>query len=257
MAANERIPMPHYEDNFSSQAAIYARYRPTYPAGLFEYLAEIAPAHDLAWDCGCGNGQATLGIAEHFTRVIGTDASAEQIRQASAHGRVQYRVALAERSGLAPRSVDLVTVAQALHWFDLPKFYAEVKRVLKPGGVLAAWCYHLTIIAPTIDALLTRYYQEIVGPFWSPNVQLANEHYRDIPFPFEELQSPSFVAQSDWDLKDVIGYLTTWSATQRFLDVRSHSPVDNIREELVTAWGDPHFKRRVQWPLYLRFGKIP
>jgi SAM-dependent methyltransferase len=248
--------VPNYEDSFSKQAAIYARYRPTYPTGLFGYLAGIAPGHDLAWDCGCGSGQAALGLAEHFATVIGTDASVQQLRQASGHGRVQYRVALAERSGFASGSVDLVTVAQALHWFDLPKFYAEVKRVLRPSGVVAAWCYHLTIIAPIIDALLTRYHQEIVGPFWSPNAQLANEHYRDIRFPFEELQSPSFVAQADWELNDVIGYLTSWSATQKFRVVHGHSPVDNIRDELANAWGNPHFKRRVRWPLYLRVGRV-
>lgn len=257
IVADEPMSMPHYEDNFSGHAAIYARYRPTYPAALFEYLARIVPAHELAWDCGCGSGQAAVGVAEHFNRVIATDVSDPQVKHASRHQRVTYRIGPAERSGLGPCSVDLVTVAQALHWFDLAEFYGEVKRVLKPGGVFAAWCYHLTVITPAIDNLLTRYYDEIVGPFWSPRVQFVNTHYRDIPFPFEELNPPSFTAEAYWNLEDVIGYLTSWSATQRFLEMRKYSPVDDVKEKLLAAWGDADSPRRVQWPLYLRLGRQP
>lgn len=247
--------MPCFEDNFSNHAATYARYRPTYPAALFKYLAGAASGHELAWDCGCGSGQSALALAEHFQRVIASDGSRRQIEHAARHRRVHYRVALAEASGLPARSVDLVTVSQALHWFDLPKFYAEVRRVLNPGGLIAAWCYDLTLVTPPIDSLLARYHRTTLKPFWSPRVRFANEHYRKIPFPFTKLRPPSFTAEADWNLEELLGYLTSWSATQRFIDLRGYSPVDQLRQPLTAAWGDPNSRRRVRWPLYLRLGK--
>ncbi len=246
--------MPGFEDNFSKHAATYARYRPTYPAALFEHLAGAAPGRELAWDCGCGNGQCALALAKHFQRVVASDGSRRQLEHARRHRRVHYRVALAEASGLPSRSVDLITVAQALHWFDLPRFYTEARRVLKPGGLFAAWCYDLTVISPRIDSLLARYHRRTMKPFWSSRVRLANNHYRNIPFPFRELEAPSFTAEACWNLEEVMGYLMSWSSTQRFLDVRGYSPTDTLREKIHAAWGDPSSRRRVLWPLYLRLG---
>jgi SAM-dependent methyltransferase len=247
--------MPSFEDNFSNHAATYARYRPGYPTALFERLAQTAQVCELAWDCGCGNGQSAVALAQHFNRVIASDGSERQIAHACRHERVHYRVALAEASGIPPCSVDLITVSQALHWFDLPRFYSEVKRVLRSGGVIAAWCYDSTIIAPTIDPLLARYGRTTVGRFWSPSVRLTRDHYRGIPFPFRELEFPSFTAEAFWNLSDLTGYLTSWSATQEFIRLNGYSPVDELKRELDAVWGDPSSRRRIQWPLYLRVGR--
>jgi SAM-dependent methyltransferase len=246
-----------FEDHFSRQAQAYAKHRPRYPAALFAYLAAIAPGNRLAWDCGTGSGQAAVSLAEHFARVIATDASAEQIASARRHERVRYEVCPAEHTDLASCSVDVVTVAQALHWFDLDSFYAGARRVLRPGGVLAAWCYHLTVIEPAVDRVLARYYNEVVGPYWSPRVRLVNEHYRTIAFPFEELEPPAFTGETLWSLSDVVGYLDSWSSTQRFAEGRGYHPVDEIRRELSEAWGEPQSRRLVRWPLYIRVGRAP
>jgi SAM-dependent methyltransferase len=243
-----------FEDKFSSHAEIYARYRPTYPAALFERLADAAPGRELAWDCGTGNGQSAIALAPYFNRVIATDGSERQIAHARRHQRVHYRVALSEASGIPENSLDLITVSQALHWFDLHRFYDETKRVLKPKGVIAAWCYDSTIIDPAIDRLLDRYARTTLEQFWSPGARLTHDHYRGIPFPFTELTFPSFTAETCWHLSDLIGYLTSWSATQQFVRINGYSAVDELKHELYPVWGDPSSPRRIQWPLYLRVG---
>ena len=247
--------MPSFEDNFSNHAATYARYRPSYPEVLFERLREATQACELAWDCGCGNGQSAVALARHFARVIASDASERQILHARRHRRVHYRVALAEASGIPRSSVDLIIVSQSLHWFDLPRFYREVKTVLKSGGVIAAWCYDSTRIEPSIDQLLTRYGRTTVGPFWPSAARLAQKHYRGIPFPFKELKFPSFTAEAFWDLSELLGYLTSWSATQHFIRRKGYSPLDELKGELSAVWGDPSSPRRIQWPLFLLVGR--
>ncbi|HEY6066574.1 MAG TPA: class I SAM-dependent methyltransferase, partial [Thermoanaerobaculia bacterium] len=180
--------MSSFPDHFSGVAGAYAEHRPRYPDRLFEWVAGLAPRRELAWDCATGNGQAALGLADHFERVIATDASPAQIAAAVPHPRVEYRVAPAESSGLAAESADVVTVGQALHWFDRPAFYAEVRRVLRPGGVLAAWTYgHCLLGDPSADAAMRRFYSETVGPCWPPERALVDEGYRSIELPFEEI----------------------------------------------------------------------
>jgi SAM-dependent methyltransferase len=248
--------MPCFEDNFSDHAATYARYRPTYPAALFKHLAEAAARRELAWDCGCGNGQSAVALAQYFKTVIASDGSERQIAHARRHKRVHYRVALAEASGIPPGSVDLISASQALHWFDLPKFYCEAKRVLKPDGVIAAWCYDSTIIDPAIDLLLSRFARTTLGRCWSPGVRLTHRHYSGIPFPFKELKFPAFTAEACWDLSQLLGYLASWSATQHFMRLKGYSPLDELKGELNSVWGDPESARRIQWPLYLRAGRL-
>jgi SAM-dependent methyltransferase len=257
MASGPSPTSAGYEDHFSAQAAPYARYRPHYPAGLFAYLAALAPGGGLAWDCGTGSGQAARGLAPHFRRVVATDPSARQLAHAVLHERITYRVAAAEASGLEAASADLITVAQALHWFDLDVFYAEACRVLRPGGVLAVWCYHLCRIAPEIDRLLFRYYDDVVGPYWSPRVAPVKDHYRSLAFPFDEVAPPAFAGETWWALEDALGYLQSWSSTQRFIRLRGFDPRAEIRDALTAAWGDPEQKRRAVWPLYLRVGRRP
>ena len=176
-----------FSDHFSQQADDYARFRPTYPAALYDYLASLTPQHDRAWDVGTGNGQAVFGLARHFRSVIATDPSEQQIALAAPHERVTYRVAPAEHSGLEDQSIDLSTAAMAVHWFDLDRFYAEARRVLKPDGLLAVWCYNLTEITPEVDAVMESYYHNVLGEFWPPQIGRVDEHYRTLPFPFTEI----------------------------------------------------------------------
>jgi SAM-dependent methyltransferase len=242
-----------FKDHFSKHAADYAKYRPLYPREMFEYFGTVAPSRHLAWDCGSGNGQAAIGLAKVFDHVIATDASEKQIANAQAHKRVSYRVATAEESGLESATIDVVTVMQAVHWFDLDRFYAEAARVVKLNGIIAVSAYLFAQIKPEIDQVVGRYYHDVVGPFWSPERKMV-ENFPDIPFPFQKIDPPTFEMTVQWNLDHLIGYLGTWSATQQFIKARGIDPVEHIIEELRTAWGDPNQIRRVVWPLTLHVG---
>lgn len=243
-----------FQDHFSRQAAAYARFRPIYPRELYAWIASIAPARRLAWDCATGNGQAALGMAEHFDRVIATDPSSAQLTEAQPHERVTYEIAAAEETNLATASVDAITVASAAHWFDLDRFYAEAHRVLVPGGAIAIWCYHNSMIDPDIDQIILRFARDVIGPYWSSKINLVNEHYRSIPFPFEEVAHPPFMIESEWSAEEMLGYLHTWSATQAYMVEWGDDPLEKIAEDLRAAWGAPGSRRKVQWELYLRAG---
>jgi SAM-dependent methyltransferase len=242
-----------FKDHFSRQAVDYAKFRPGYPQELFDYLRSIAPSRQLAWDCGTGNGQAAVRLASVFDRVIATDASEKQIANAEPQERVEYPVAPAENSGIESGTIDLIMVAQALHWFDLNRFYAEVQRVLKPDGVLAASAYNLLHIDPAIDEVVNRYYYEVVGPFWPPERKLV-EQFADLPLPFHEIDPPKFEMTASWNLEHLVGYLRTWSSTQRFIAAKDSDPLEQIADELRRAWGDSQQTRKVVWPLILRIG---
>jgi SAM-dependent methyltransferase len=245
-----------FKDHFSKQAADYAKFRPRYPPELFEFLGGLAPSRTLAWDCATGNGQAAVGLARVFDHVVATDASKKQITNAEPHRRVNYRVAPAEDSGIDSASVDLIMVAQALHWFDLDRFYTEVRRVLKTNGILAASAYNLLTIEPAIDAIVNHYYYEVVGPFWPPERKLV-EQFADLPFPFREVEPPKFEMTARWKLDRLIGYLRTWSSTQRFIAAKNSDPLEEITDQLRDAWGDPQQIRDVTWPLTVRAGRKP
>jgi SAM-dependent methyltransferase len=245
-----------FNDHFSRPAADYAKFRPGYPQELFNYLGGIAPSRQLAWDCGTGNGQAAIGLASVFDRVIATDASEKQIANAQEHEHVDYRVAPAEGSGIDSGTVDLIMVAQALHWFDLGRFYAEAQRVLKPDGVLAASAYNWLQIEPAIDEVVNRYYYEVVGSFWPPERKLV-ERFADLPFTFHKIDPPKFEMRASWNLDHLVGYLRTWSSTQRFIAAKGSDPLKQIMDELGAAWGAPERTRNVVWPLTLRAGRKP
>jgi SAM-dependent methyltransferase len=222
---------------------------------LFRYLATIAPGKQLTWDCATGNGQAAVVLAEVFERVIATDGSEKQIGNAEAHARVEYRVAPAENSGIESHTVDLITVAQALHWFDLERFYAEARRVLKPEGVLAVWAYKLAQVEPAIDRVVNRYYTEVVGAYW-PAERVLVEKFEDLAFPFLEIVAPPFEMAAEWNAEQLVGYLRTWSATQRFMAANQRDPLKDIEEDLRSAWGDADQLRRVVWPLTVRVARV-
>jgi SAM-dependent methyltransferase len=247
-------PVVSFKDHFSKQATGYAKFRPRYPQKLFDYLGSIAPGRQLAWDCGTGNGQASVGLSSVFDHIIATDASEKQIANAQPHDRVEYRVAPAENSGIGSETIDLIMVAQALHWFDLDPFYAEARRVLKADGVFAASAYNLLHIEPAIDEVVNRYYYEVVGPFWPPERKLV-EQFADLPFPFYKVDAPKFEMRAQWNLDHLLGYLQTWSSTQRFIAARGVDPLEQITDDLCSAWGKPEQERSITWPLTIRIGR--
>ncbi|MEP6687683.1 MAG: class I SAM-dependent methyltransferase [Gemmatimonadales bacterium] len=247
---------PEFSDHFSAVAEAYAAARPTYPPALFEHLASLAPARGHAWDCAAGNGQATLGLAAQFARVTATDASEAQIAQAPSRTGITWRVGLAHESGLPDASVDLVTVAQALHWIDLPSFYEEVRRVVVPGGLLAVWCYGIQRVEDeATDRRLEDFYGTVVGPYWAPERTLVETGYRSVPFPFDELPVPAFEMRHDWLLDELLAYIRTWSATAAFIEARGFDPVSPLGRELAPSWGPSDIRRCVRWPLSLRIGR--
>lgn len=246
---------PAFPDHFSPVAGEYAAGRPRYPDALFAWLGSLAPGRSLAWDAGTGSGQAAAGLAGHFVRVVATDASAEQIAAAPSDARIEYRVAPAERSGLAARSVDLVTAAQALHWFDIPAFYAEAARVLRPDGLLAVWTYARPAFGDSaLDAELARFHDR-VRDWWPPERRLVDTGYRTIPFPFPEITPPAFAMTADWDLEHFLTCLRSWSAVTR---CRQATGLDAVAAAsgFAAAWGRPDARRRVQWPLSVRAGRM-
>ncbi len=247
--------MTSFADHFSSRATDYARYRPDYPEALFEFLAEVAPRRAVAWDCATGNGQAARGLAASFESVLATDASIHQIASATPRDRVHYAAATAEESPLADESVSLVAAAQALHWFDRARFWEEARRVLVPGGVIAVWSYHGFHATPEVKAAVHRYYKDIVGPYWPSERALVEKGYGALEFPFERIDPPPLRMEKFWDLASVIGYLRTWSATQRYEAALGRDPLELIREELAAAWGPPRRARAFGWDLDLRVGR--
>ena len=245
-----------FHDHFSKVAKRYADFRPHYPVTLFEYLATLVPRGSLVWDCACGNGQATLDLAVRFDRVVATDASREQIASAIPHPNLEYRVAPAEQCGLPDASVALITVAQALHWFDLERFYAEVKRVLSPTGVIAVWAYGVDEVeGDAVNQLVQEYYSDTVGPYWPRERKLVEEGYRTIPFPFTEITTPTFRMEARWTLEQLLGYFSTWSATNRYIKANGRNPLEPLSAELSRVWGDANSPRLVVWPLSLRAGR--
>lgn len=243
-----------FKDHFSGVAAGYAAFRPRYPAALAAWLAVKAPARDLAWDAGCGSGQLSRLLADRFARVRATDASAEQIAAAEPDPRIDYATAPADRSGLAPASADLVTVAQAAHWFDLPAFYAEVERVARPGGLVALIAYGALSIDLHLDPLILGFHRGTLGDWWPPERRLVEDGYRGLDFPFREIVPPALAIETDWSLPELLGYIATWSAVKRLREAGGEAALTRFTQALAERWGDPALKRHVRFPLALRVG---
>ena len=205
--------------DYSSYAKQYVQSRPTYPEELFGYLASMVEQHKLAWDCATGNGQAALALAKHFKKIIATDISAEQIKNAIQHPQIEYRIATSEQSGLDDNSVDLVTVASALHWFNLDRFYAEVRRVVRPGGVLSAWSYHVGYMEPPFDEIFLHFYQDILFNYFAPGARLVDDRYENITLPGETLDDGQFYVTANWNLDHMLGFIKSWSGAQKYLDL--------------------------------------
>ncbi|MFL5483339.1 MAG: class I SAM-dependent methyltransferase [Gemmatimonadaceae bacterium] len=246
-----------FKDHFSNRAAQYATFRPHYPKSLFSYLVTLCRHHDFALDCGTGNGQAAVEIAEHFSRVIATDPSSAQIEKATRRRNIEYRVARAEDSGLAARSVDLVTAAQALHWFDAPAFFAEATRVLKRDGAIAVFGYGDPMLdTRPLQDILHEFNRGKLEPYWAGERQTLLDGYRTVEFPFVELTSPEFELRVTWTFDQLLGYLRTWSSTARYIEQHGVDPVATVQPTLAAEWGDADRARIIRWPIYLRAGKV-
>lgn len=243
------------KDVFSEQSGDYVKFRPRYPDELFTYLLSLVPHPGSAWDCGTGNGQVAEKLATHFPKVEATDISRQQLDKARPHPHIRYTLQPAEQTDFADGSFDLVTVAQAIHWFDFDAFYKEVNRTLKPGGVLAVIGYGLLHITPEIDTVIRRLYVEILGKYWDRERKYVDENYLTIPFPYPPVQTPYFAYKETWSWGHLTGYLSTWSAVQHYMKEQQHDPVALIADDLKAAWGDPA-EREVHFPILLRIGKI-
>ncbi len=241
-------------DYFSERSDLYASARPTYPPKLFDYLSEQCPEHQRAWDCATGSGQAAVALAEIFVQVDATDLSREQLAHSKPHPGVTYSEQPAEQTNFADHSFDLVCVAQALHWFDFDRFWPEVQRVLKPGGLFAAWTYSWFTINPEIDAIVQSQLFDVIESDWAPQNKIAWHGYHEVQFPFEPLQTPAFEFTNRWTLAQLLAYVETWSATRRHMKERGDAFLVQLRASLQRSWGDPESTRAIKTDFYTLFG---
>lgn len=246
---------PGFRDLFSRDAASYAKFRPRYPAALFAWLATLPAERGTAWDCATGNGQAAMLLRPHFQRVIGTDASVAQLRAAEHRERVQYVACLAEEPALAAHSIDLVTVAQAFHWLDRGRFYAEVERVMRPGGALAVVAYARLHAERDLERAVHRFQDGTVGPYWTAERQLVESGFASISIPIAAVTLPAFSIEASLTLTELLGYVGTWSAVGRYREKVGQDPLPELEQELRALWGDPDTRRRIEWPLFVRAGR--
>lgn len=247
--------MSSFKDHFSGHAALYAKYRPDYPAELYRYLATLPARCERALDCATGSGQAAVGLAEEFSQVVATDGSVEQLKHSLSHPRVRYVANLAEQPAFKDRTFDLITAAQAAHWFDPERFFEGVRRVLRDDGAIAIWTYGLARIDEQIDAIITDFYSNTIGEYWPPERRHIESGYRSLPFPFRELPTPTFELRMEWNLDALMGYLATWSAVQRCINATGVDPLPALRQRLLSCWSTPQDTRLVVWPLHLRAGR--
>ena len=243
------------KDLFSGHADLYKTFRPDYPADLYKFIMQHVSDSCLAWDVGTGNGQVARVLSSLFTRVYATDISEEQLAKAHPEENICYAKCSAENSGLPHQSVDLITVAQALHWFDFEKFNAEVNRVARPDAIIAVWGYELLSISPEIDALISAFYKNVVGPFWQPERKHIEDSYQSVPFPFDQIASPEFHIEVEWSADELKGYLNTWSSVQKFIEHNKSNPVNALMNDVLKYWNEPAAKKIV-FPLFMRLGRV-
>lgn len=241
-----------FKDHFSDNSDQYLAYRPRYPASLFQQLSDLTTGHDCAWDCATGSGQAAQELGRFYARVIATDASQTQIKSAVRNSKVDYWVALAENSAIRLQSIDLVTVAQAMHWFDIDKFSDEVSRVLKPGGVLAAWTYGLTRVEPGIDELVNHLYGPVLEPYWPQERKMIENEYRDFRLPLPEIAMPGYEMTQQWSLPQFMGYLGTWSAIRLYRQQTDTDPLEVLLADFQRQWGGADTLKTITWPVVVR-----
>lgn len=243
-----------YTNHFAEGSKDYLQFRPSYPESLFVYLCSLVKSHDTAWDCATGTGQAAVMLAKYFKQVIATDINQPQMDEAPRLTNINYFHCPAEKPHIPDASVDLITVAQALHWFDFTRFYIEVNRVLKPDGIIAAWSYSLGYINPEISKIIKDFYKDTLKPAWPKERHYIDEEYQTIPFPFQKISPPDFYIEKEMNLTQLLGYLATWSAVKEYELKNQVNPIDLIRVELTKAWGDPEKIYVMRWPIHLLVG---
>jgi hypothetical protein len=242
------------KDLFSTQAEDYAKYRPVYPVALYDHILQYVDQKDTAWDCATGNGQAAIALAPHFKKVIATDISEKQLSLATPHPNIQYQISAAEQTVFPDDSFDLITVAQAYHWLKFEAFEQEVKRIAKKNAVIAVWGYNLfSTNDPAVDALIKKFYTDIVGPYWDKERKYVDDNYNSVPFNFAPLPTKPFFIKSEWSKDDVIGYLNSWSSVQHFIENNKYNPINDIIRELDLLWKSV---KLVTFPLFLKLGKV-
>ncbi|HET7932019.1 MAG TPA: class I SAM-dependent methyltransferase [Rhodanobacteraceae bacterium] len=246
----------NFKDHFSAHAELYRAARPHYPDALFDWIAGASPSRACAWDAGCGNGQASVALAERFERMIASDPSREQIRNAEARPNIEYRCERGEHATLPDGSADAIIVAQALHWFDLPAFAAQVQRVAKPGALFAAWCYAGCSVTPAVDAIIARLYDDTLGACWSPERRFVDEGYASFELPFASVPAPTMELRVDWPARHLLAYLDSWSAAQRYRREHGRDAIAAITQDLLAAWGDAETPRPVRWQLAIRAWRV-
>ena len=242
--------------DYSSYAKQYAQSRPGYPEELFEYLSSLASQHKLAWDCATGNGQAAVSLTKYFKKIMATDISSEQIKHSVAHNQIEYKVCEAENSGLGDNSVDLITVASAIHWFDLDNFYKEVERVLHRSGIFAAWTYHVCYIEPPFEKLFLNFYTDILSPYFLKGAKLVDEKYSTLILPGEQIVTKNFFIRVDWKLDTMLTFIGSWSGTQHYIKETGKNPVDFIFADLKQIWGNPETVHTLRWPLFIKISRL-
>jgi len=249
--------MHQYVNHFGVKSSEYLQFRPDYPDSLYKFLTGLVDKRDLAWDCGTGNGQAAAQLAQYFKNVVGSDINQAQLNVAVKKDNIQYECWPAEKTGLKDGSVDLITIAQALHWFNFDKFYDEVRRVAKYKGIIAAWCYSLGSVDTEIDVLIRKLYSDILGDaYWPKERRYIDEEYLTIPFPFKEIETPDFHIEKKINFMQLMGYLNTWSAVKQYQQVNQGNPINLIFSDLQLAWGDPDTARIMNWPVRLLAGHV-
>jgi SAM-dependent methyltransferase len=245
---------------FDQGGAAYARFRPEYPPTLAAFLSSVAPTRRLAVDVGCGNGQLTTQLADHFDQVLGLDPSADQLANAVAHPRVEYRQSAAEQLQAEPGSAGLITAAQAAHWFDLPRFYEEVRRVAAPGAVVSLLSYGVLALDGArdraLDGRIQRFYADEVGRYWPAERRLVDAGYASIDFPFDERPGPALEIRKSWTLDEMLGYVSTWSANRSAREAGQEALLHRFAAEFAEMWGDPTTRREVRWPINMRLGTV-
>ncbi len=243
------------KDYFSTHSGDYVKFRPTYPAALFDFLKPLVPSRQAAWDCGTGNGQVAIELAKFFERVYATDISRAQLEKAFQAANIEYSVQPAEQTNFPDRSFDLIIVAQAVHWFNFDKFYREVRRTAKEDAVLCLIGYGRIEISPRIDPVISDFYTNKLRNYWDEERKYIDEGYQTIPFPFEEIPAPQFEMEQRWSFEHLIGYLNTWSVVKHFIKRNQCNPIDALEVELKKHWEDGTLKA-VKFPVLLRIGRI-
>ena len=245
------------KDLFSNQAALYAKYRPSYPTALIDHVLSFVGHKKTAWDCATGNGQAALLYADYFEKIFATDTSGKQIAQATSHPKIIYSTGEAEKTLFPDNSFDLITVAQAYHWFQFDDFFNEATRVGRNGCIIAVWGYGLAVAADEkINELVKYFYFDVVGKYWDAERKYVDQKYETIPFGFKRLPSKEFKIDVEWDVEELLGYFNTWSSVQHFIKANGYNPVDRLADKIKFEWGDIQKKKLFSFPVFLLLGKV-